>query len=361
MPQAKTARWLDLIAYLLQHRFPVTREQIFEHVTDYRDSLGEGDAQAESVRRKFERDKDELKALGIGIETVEVPGAAGREPTSGYRLAPRDFYLPYLELTPGPREAPRPYQGLARLAVSDRDLAILDRATRRLADRTDFPLAAAAASARRKLEFDLPLSLKTVEGVLSRRLEGEGAKSLEVLQRAVADRVAVRCRYFAIGRYAEEARIIEPYGLFFNWNHWYTAARARDRNAMRVFRVDRMRDAQPLSGADASFAVPAGFSVSDYVRRSPWELTDQSAAAVRVRFAFPESRWVMAQGVGKPVEQLLGDGGAVIEFEVRETGPFLRWLLTFRDQAAVVSPAGIAEELAALRKKVAALYAGRAR
>jgi len=40
MPQSKTARWLDLIAYLLQHHYPVTREQIYEHVTDYRESLG---------------------------------------------------------------------------------------------------------------------------------------------------------------------------------------------------------------------------------------------------------------------------------------------------------------------------------
>jgi hypothetical protein len=68
----------------------------------------------------------------------------------------------------------------------------------------------------------------------------------------------------------------------------------------------------------------------------------------------------MAQGVGKPVEPLLDDGGAIFEFDVREPGPFLRWLLTFRDHVAVMSPASFAEELAALRRKVAKLYAGRA-
>lgn len=359
MSQAKTARWLDLIAYLLQHHYPVTREQIYEHIADYRESLEPGEAPSESLRRKFERDKDELRALGIDIQTVEAPGQAGDESASAYRLAVRDFYLPYLQLV---RAAPtaRPYQGLASISVSQVDVAILDRATRRLADRADFPLSAAAASARRKLEFDLPLPIGSVERLLSRPLTGEGARSLEVLQRAVADRVAVRCRYFALGRDSEETRIIEPYGLFFNWSHWYTAARARERNAMRVFRADRMRGAELLSGPKASFSVPAEFSVGAYVRRSPWELTEQPPTAVRVLFAFPESRWVMAQTVGKPIEELLDDGGALLEFDVRERGPFLRWLLTFRDHVAVVSPVSYADELAALRAKVAKLYAGRA-
>ena len=353
----KAARWLDLIAYLLQHRYPVTREDIYEHVADYRASLEAADA-GESLRRKFERDKDELRTLGIEIETVEVPGQAGDEPSAGYRLRERSFYMPYLELTDAVAAPAPPYQGLARLAVSQHDLSLLDRATRRLADRADLPLSAAAVSARRKLEFDLPLPLASIERVLSRPLTGESAKALATLQQSVVQRVAVRCRYFAIGRDAEERRVIEPYGLFFNWGRWYAAARARDRDAMRVFRVDRMREAELLTGKDARFTVPADFSIKQYVRRSPWELTDKAATAVRVRFAFPESRWVIAAGVGSPAEPLLDDGGAVLEFGVRDANPFLRWLLTFRDHASVLSPDSVAEELAALRRRVAVLYEG---
>jgi predicted DNA-binding transcriptional regulator YafY len=356
MAQSKTARWLDLIAYLLLHRFPVTREEIFEHVGGYGGEAGQGEAGSESLRRKFERDKDELRALGIEIETVVLPHQAGDEAAVGYRLRARDFYLPYLELADKAAEGPAPYQGLAHVPVSKADLSLLDRATHRLASRPDFPLSAAAASARRKLEFDLPLPLTSIERVLSKPLKGEGAKSLEVLQRAVAEHVAVSCLYFTIGRDAEERRVIEPYGLFFTWGHWYTAARARDRDAMRVLRVDRMREAELLTGQDAPFAVPAAFSIRQYLRRSPWELSDNAPSTARVRFAFPESRWVIAQGVGKPVEPLLGDGGAILEFEVRDTYPFLRWLLTFRDHATVASPAALARELDALRNKVARLY-----
>ena len=167
MPKPKAARWLDLIAYLLQHRFAVTRDQIFEHVTDYREASETGTAE-ETVRRKFERVKDELRTLGVEIQTVQLQGTPGDEDAVGYRLSSGDFYLPYLELAEAETTAPRPYRGLANIAVSKPDLALLDRATRRLSGLVGFPLAAAAASARRKLQFDLPLPVHAVEQVLSR-------------------------------------------------------------------------------------------------------------------------------------------------------------------------------------------------
>jgi len=353
MSSAKASRWLDLLACLLPYHFGVTREQIFRQVGEYRADLEKG-MDPESVRRKFERDKDELRELGIRIETVPVPDA-GDPSLLAYRLRASGFYLPYLELAQGPHVA-RDVQGVRSVTVTRQDLAMLDRATRRVADSEAPVLAAAAASARRKLAFDVPLPLASVERVLARPLAGEGRHALEVLQRAVAERTAVRCRYFSIGRDAEEVRDIEPYGLWFGWGRWYCAARARDRDALRVFRVDRMRDAEPLKGKDAAFTVPAGFSVRGYLRRAPWELSERAPVRAVVRFAFPESRWVLAQGVGEAVQEVREDGGADIAFAVRDVHPFLRWLLTFRDAAQVLEPATMGAELAQLRRRVAALY-----
>ncbi len=360
MSSRKTARWLDLIAFLLAHRLPVTREQIFEHVRGYLprvERARESDSAADTARRTFERDKAELRALGIEIETIEITVAAGDEPNAGYRLRPRSFYLPYLELRGSGDRGARPYRDLRTLQVSRADLELLDRATARLAARTEFPLAAAARSARRKLEFDLPLPQAAVERALAAPPGGSAAQSLAVLQRAVAGRTAVSCRYYAIGRDAEEPREIEPYGLFFSWRRWYSVARARDRDALRVFRVDRMRDAKLVGGSRARFEVPKGFTVRAYVGRAPWELADVEPTMVRVRFAFPESRWIHARGAGTVVNPLLDDGGALLEFAVRDRPPFLRWLLTFRQQAEIVEPHDVRGELESLRNQVAALYA----
>ena len=348
MTQAKTARWLDLIAFLLGHRFAVTREQVFAKVRDY-----QGDP--ESARRKFERDKDELRRLGIEIESVPLPDTAGDEPATGYRLRPQSFYLPYLELADQPTPAgERPYSGLRRVTLTRRELAALDRATRRLAQRTEFPLAEAAASARRKLAFDVPLELRTAELVLATPLPSGGRQTLAVLQQAVAERNAVRCRYYSIGRDTEDDREVEPWGLFFQWSHWYCVGRARERDALRVFRVDRMREAEMLAGAGAEFEVPAAFDVRHYLGRAPWELGEGAAVAVRVRFEFPESRQAMHRGWARVVAE--DRTGAELEFAVREPGSFLRWILSWRGRARVIRPPELARALDDLRREVARLY-----
>jgi predicted DNA-binding transcriptional regulator YafY len=367
MTTPKTARWLDLIAYLLGHHFPVTRENIYQHVSGYRGRAGKAESGNESARRKFERDKDELRALGIEVETVELPGTAGDEPQQGYRLKPSAFYLPYFELRsttepplpplPSLRPSPpdRPYPGLPQATLSDAEVRILDRATRRLAQREELSLATAAAAARRKLAFDLPLDDAAAEQVLASHLPEQGRRALEILQRAVMDRTPVSCRYYSISRDSDEERAIEPYGLFFQWSHWYCVARARDRDALRVFRVDRMRGATALD-SEPAFEVPASFDVRSYLGRAPWELGNGPITTVRVRFAFPESRWVLNRRLGRTVEPLLDDGGAILEFDVKDRSALLRWLLSLRAQAAVLDPKDVADELAGLRRQVAALY-----
>jgi predicted DNA-binding transcriptional regulator YafY len=348
----KAARWLDLIAYLLQHRTPLTEEQILQSVEAYQVELQRG---SDGARRRFQGDRERLAKLGVEIEQVAVPEQSGAEAVA-YRLRPGDFYLPYLELEPAPTTAERParpYRGLRTLKISRQDLAILDRATRRLASRPDFPLAAAAASARRKLAFDLPLTVPQTERILAGLSRRRATQALEVLQQAVATRRRVRLIYYSIGRDAQEQLVLEPYGLFLNWGRWYCAGAASGESEWRVFRVDRMRGADLLEG---TFTPPATFSVAEYVGRLPWELADSPPVRVCARFAFPESRWVLAQRVGLVREALMADGGAVLEFHVRDSGPFLRWLLTFRDHVEVQEPVAVAGALEKLRRQVAALY-----
>ncbi len=344
----KTSRWLDLVAFLLQHRFPVTREQIFRPVGGY-------EGAEETGRRKFERDKDELRALGVEIETVEMPGAASDEAGTGYRLKPRHTYLPYLELLDAP--APdRTYPGLDRLALTRDELDVLDRATRALAEQRDTPFAAAAASARRKLAFDLPLSADAIERILALPIPEHARQALAVLQDAVIDRAAVACQYFTMSRQVEAERELEPWGLLFQWGRWYCVARARDRDEPRLFRVDRMRNVMRLPGSAPHFDLPDDFHVRSFAGRSPWEFGAGAITTSRVRFAFPESHWVANSGVGRLVREE-PDRGGVIEFDVRDRESFVRWLLSFGRQAEIEEPAELRDSLATLRADVAAMYA----
>ena len=59
---SKSARWLELLAFLLAHRAPVKRPEIFAAVKGY-GAPGDDETAFESARRKFERDKDLPKIL----------------------------------------------------------------------------------------------------------------------------------------------------------------------------------------------------------------------------------------------------------------------------------------------------------
>ena len=70
-------------------------EELMERLTAYaRDWRGSEKKARASVRRKFERDKDELRGLGIPLETVTYSINYSAEEAHGYRIAQSDFYLP---------------------------------------------------------------------------------------------------------------------------------------------------------------------------------------------------------------------------------------------------------------------------
>ena len=352
----KTERWLNLVAFLLDHHYPVAREELLGQVDDYKDDWNSGDdTRRESARRKFERDKKELRDLGVVLETSPVAVEHTDQPVDGYQLRAHDFYLPYIDVrTRRQRTGSRPY-ALPAVTLEPEEVPVLRRAAERVARLGDTGLGAAAKSALRKLSFDRP-ELDAGEGeraFTAPTREGFDREFAAIL-RAVRTRHALACRYYSIGRDEEAERTIEPYGMMLSWGRWYCVGRARDRNALRVFRVDRMRDVRVLE--DDEFDVPRSFDIQSYLDRSPWELSNDKPIAARIRVAFPQSRWVVGEGLGKVVKPVTKDGGVELEFAVRTKDPFLRWLLTFGQQVEVLSPKSLQRDLATLRERIRARY-----
>src|SRR5690606_8621115 len=89
---AKTERLLNLVLALLSTRQPLSRARIRLAVPDY------ADGSDEAFERMFERDKDELRALGIPLRTEPIDPFFDDEP--GYRIDQREYALPQIELEP---------------------------------------------------------------------------------------------------------------------------------------------------------------------------------------------------------------------------------------------------------------------
>src|ERR1700734_3699298 len=89
MSRRKTERLLSLVVCLLSAGKYLTASQIREAVPGYPESF-------DAFKRMFERDKDELRELGIPLET----GVNGSDEESGYRISRQAYELPEIRLEP---------------------------------------------------------------------------------------------------------------------------------------------------------------------------------------------------------------------------------------------------------------------
>jgi predicted DNA-binding transcriptional regulator YafY len=409
----KVQRWLDLIAYLVGRRLPVSVGELMERLPAYAEPWAQGDEKArKSVRRKFERDKDELRELGIPIETVPYRVGPLGEEVTGYRIRRKDFYLPYLKLLaqageeekkegggvgnqdggpgfPTPPEPGRAPGASDTIEVRREEATRALRGLRALADLPAFPLAAAARSAYRKLTFDLDPQLEAggpeeeewdPAGVASPDASREGGRRrkdeqilfavspaaararehLDVLSSALHARKQVSFRYHAMGRDEVADREVHPYGLLFQHSRWYLVGWDLSREAERMFRVDRMEgvEANRFTPNTPDYELPEGPILEKYRNREAWELGEpDETVRARARFRFPTSLWAQRNRFGTLVEEG-PDGDALREFQVREPHAFLRWILSLAGEADIESPPELRGKLRTMAREVAELYEG---
>ncbi len=377
----KVQRWLDLIAYLVGRRLPVSVAELMERLPAYaRDWAGGDEKTRKSVRRKFERDKDELRNLGIPIETVPYTVGALAEEMEGYLIRRRDFYLPYLKLLEEEKEGSGGSQassgGRARVrerapgrtSVPGHELEVPREAAssavqglQALANLPAFPLATAARSALRKITFDLE-SAGGEDARILFAVPPETARAGEhtrLLAEAVGRRKTVRFTYHGIYRGQATERRVRPYGLLFQHAHWYLVAWDEDREGERLFRVDRMAELEvnPSQPNTPDFQAPDDAVLEAYRDREPWELGEENESfPARLRFRFPTSLWAERNGYGTKVEEDGEDGSVVREFQVRQPHALLRWVLSLGGEADIESPPELRDELRAMAREVAALY-----
>ncbi len=196
MSRRKTERLLSLVVCLLSARRYLTAAQIREAVPGYPASF-------DAFKRMFERDKDELRELGIPLETgTNGPG----DEEAGYRISQQAYELPEITLEPD-------------------EVAVLGLAARvwRRAE-----LAGAAEGALLKLRAaGIDAEDLTQPGIEPRVHTPEAA--FGPLWEAVRDRRPVTFGYRAAGRSTAQRRCLEPWGVVNRRGRWYVAGLDTDR------------------------------------------------------------------------------------------------------------------------------------
>ncbi len=249
MSKQKTERLLSLVVCLLSSQRYLTAGQIRDAVPGYPDNF-------EAFKRMFERDKDELRELGIPLET----GAnAGQDDEVGYRISRQAYELPEIMLEPD-------------------EAAVLGLAARVW---QQAELAGAAAGGLLKLRAAGIDAEQTQAGIEPRLQTQEPA--FGPLWRAVRDRRPVRFGYRAAGRSAAQTRNLEPWGVVNRNGIWYVAGFDRDRAEERVFRLSRIEGTVTFAGPPGSVLVPAGTDVRKAVREGDGAPPKLRTAELKIR------------------------------------------------------------------------------
>ena len=239
MAARRAERMVNLVLCLLSTRAFLTAEQIRRAVPGYEpDDLTE--RADEAFKRMFERDKAELRELGIPLETGRT---SIFDVDDGYRIARRDYELPEIEFDPA-------------------EAAAVGLASRLWQSAT---LSSAARTALLKLRAaGVDVDDQSGPGTFSPLDAAEPA--LAPLLEAVRERRAVGFDYRKSGAETVQSRVVEPWGVLSWQGRWYLVGHDRGRDAPRSFRLSRLSGAVRSVGDRGAVHRPDGIDLLPLVR-----------------------------------------------------------------------------------------------
>ena len=310
-------RLIKLTAFLLDTRRPVTLGRLRKTV--YLDQEGTEAA----LRRMFERDKEELREMGIDIKAVPV----GPEDDVGY-IIPRDqYYLPHLDLEPDERVA---LTMVSRLFLG-----------------SGTPFSGPAHSALLKLAFDA--REKMTESRVP-HIHWVGVPRDRELLGPIIDgltrRKLLTFSYRALDATEPVEREVEPYGLFNRRGFWYMVGRCHLRGETRCFKLDRIGsrvEVNKKSPRTPDFKLPRGFNLAKEARWE-WPLpSGEEDVVARVSFS---QRLAFDSSTGRAnvlSSKQRKDGSVEVTYDVGDPEQFVDWVLEFGTDARIVAPPELIE------------------
>ncbi|MGO9079354.1 MAG: helix-turn-helix transcriptional regulator [Streptosporangiaceae bacterium] len=317
MSRRKTERLLSLVVCLLSARRYLTANQIREAVPGYPESF-------DAFKRMFERDKDELRELGIPLETG-MNSALDDE--VGYRISQQEYMLPDIRLEPD-------------------EAAVLGLAARvwRRAE-----LSGAAAGALLKLRAAGIDTEDSLQPGIEPRLQTPDA-AFGPLWEAVRDGRPVSFGYQAAGRSESRQRHLEPWGVVSRNGRWYVAGFDTDRGEERVFRLSRITGPVSFTGRPGTVSVPSGTDVRQSVRAWDVQPPRQRTALLRVHAGAGNGLRQHASSVRPAPEP----GWDLVETAFSDEAWYCEHLASFGADVVVVEPADLADAVITRLKGVLA-------
>jgi len=230
MVSRKNERLVNLTIALLATKRYLTKNEIFRNIEGY-------DGSTESKERMFERDKDDLRKLGIQIEVGGLDPLFDDE--AGYRIRPESYALSLRNLTPTQVTL------LSLAAQAWQDAAFTDLSQQALRKLTSIGLDTDSSQ--------LP--------VMAPKLIGADENLRSALD-ALTSLTTIEFDYLNVDGIAQK-RQLQVYGVQARKSHWYLIGLDTGKRAIRNFRVDRIFGEVSSVGKSQSYVIPTNFEISE--------------------------------------------------------------------------------------------------
>ncbi|MEI6763412.1 MAG: WYL domain-containing protein [Actinomycetes bacterium] len=238
----KSERLINLTMALLASRRFLTKAEIFRSVEGYAGS-------PETMERMFERDKNDLRDLGLEIEVGSEDPLF--EDEAGYRINPKRYSLDIGELD-------QTELALLSLAANQWQNSLLSKSGQRAIRKFE---------SIEGVQEPVSLALPFVKSEIP-------AEHFALLWDAVESRKEVTFTYHSL---QSTVRRVAPYGLGLHQGFWYLIGLDLDKSEIRNFKIVRI-DSDLSAGKKAGvFDRPTDFSLSVYFDRRDGENEGEDA------------------------------------------------------------------------------------
>jgi proteasome accessory factor B len=317
---SKVERLMNLVIALLSTRTFITADRIRETVYGYADSASD-----EAFSRMFERDKNELRDLGIPLETGRV---SQFDPTEGYRINREAYALPAVELTADEAAAVAVATQLwesPELITATQGALLKLRAAGTDIEAVDAAIAITSTAA-------LP-SMRGSEEVLG------------ILLSAIDSGQAVQFPHRPSRSEPYTTRTVEPWGVVTDKGRWYLVGHDRDRDATRTFRLSRIGAEVTAIGPPGAVQRPHGVNLREIVDLAVGEWPTSGQAKVWVADGRATALRRRATVVG---QRTVGDRrGEEIQLDIGMIDRLAREIASYGPDAVALEPQSLRDDVLA--------------
>lgn len=327
-------RLFSLVLALVASPQGLTKHDLLSSVYGYADTYRSAASPA-SLERKFERDKEELRTLGLPLETLDSPLEPGNNQLTRYRISKDQLQVP------------------RGVRFTGWELMILRLAAGAWREGS---LSAESRRALIKLEsLGAPLDVRFL-GVAPK--VGMTEPQAEALQRAIRDAVQVTFAYQRPDQSDAVQRKVAPLRLHRAEGRWHLISWDLEREAIRVFLLSRMVGRVTLTTEPVA---PHLFELADDAVGQLLQRTEQLRVSLAVRRgSTAESRLLprarTAKSEAREAAQVSPGDWATLNIGTLDTHTLAGELAGYGADVVVLSPSSLREELVAVLTEVSVAH-----